>query len=362
MPTLPSVCFLLGLPRSGTTLLAHLLQQHRDLLAPPEPWLMLSLEAFGKVDRDHVANADLVRMATDEFLGRIDRNKLYRTFADAAYSQYLSKTGKKCFIDKTPRYWMVLDLIDAIYPDAPQIVLLRNPYAIAASLKTTWNIPLLLENCGPLHAPHLADLILGARKLAGRRHRQNVQVVCYETLVEQPEAEVSRLTAGLGFDPERQDSVTAEQVDYLRQGTFGDRQLLSRGRIDGSSIDAWTRVLTLEEKQAVTDMVGPDLIRELGYGKDLDQALEAGAIEKNGEAERWHQKTFEIWWQLRTGDRHATLPADPTEGHQSGEPSTFRYAMQLATTTAERTKAAPSLRTKYGIGALLKSIFGIGRI
>ncbi|WP_312010283.1 sulfotransferase [Bradyrhizobium cenepequi] len=34
---LPVVCFLLGLPRSGTTLLAHLLQQHPDILARLSP-------------------------------------------------------------------------------------------------------------------------------------------------------------------------------------------------------------------------------------------------------------------------------------------------------------------------------------
>ncbi|WP_461194625.1 sulfotransferase [Bradyrhizobium sp. UFLA06-06] len=41
-----TVCFLLGLPRSGTTLLAHLLQQHPEITAPPEPWLCLLYTSF----------------------------------------------------------------------------------------------------------------------------------------------------------------------------------------------------------------------------------------------------------------------------------------------------------------------------
>ncbi|WP_408918067.1 sulfotransferase [Bradyrhizobium arachidis] len=63
----PAVCFLLGLPRSGTTLLAHLLQRHPAIMAPPEPWLMLALEAFGRVDHRHSAGASLVQAATSEF-------------------------------------------------------------------------------------------------------------------------------------------------------------------------------------------------------------------------------------------------------------------------------------------------------
>ncbi|WP_161851757.1 adenylyl-sulfate kinase [Bradyrhizobium sp. CCBAU 051011] len=105
---LSAVCFLLGLPRSGTTVLAHVLQQHPDIPAPPEPWLMLALEAFGRAEHRHPAGASLILAATSEFLDRIDRTIVSRAFADAAYGQYLAAVGKRMFIDKTPRYWMVL--------------------------------------------------------------------------------------------------------------------------------------------------------------------------------------------------------------------------------------------------------------
>ncbi|WP_280980463.1 sulfotransferase [Bradyrhizobium sp. ISRA463] len=98
----PAVCFLLGLPRSGTTLLAHLLQQHPDIAAPPEPWLMLALEAFGRLRHGHPAGSSLIEAAASEFLGRIDRNMVSRAFADAAYGQYLAAAGKRIIIDKTP--------------------------------------------------------------------------------------------------------------------------------------------------------------------------------------------------------------------------------------------------------------------
>lgn len=102
----PALCFLLGLPCSGTTLLAHVLQRHPDILASPQLWLMLALEAFGKVDQRHPAGASLVQTATSEFLGRIDRTIVTRAFADAAYGRYLAAAGKRTLIDKTPPSWI----------------------------------------------------------------------------------------------------------------------------------------------------------------------------------------------------------------------------------------------------------------
>ncbi|AJA65395.1 MULTISPECIES: sulfotransferase [Bradyrhizobium] len=102
----------LGLPRSGTTLLAHLLKLHPDIVAPPEPWLMLALEAFGKVDRRHPGGSALIEAATSEFLGRIDRAIVSRAFAEAAYDQYLAEAGKRIIIDKTPRYGRSLTLLN----------------------------------------------------------------------------------------------------------------------------------------------------------------------------------------------------------------------------------------------------------
>lgn len=325
----PRLCFLLGLPRSGTTLLAHLLQQHPDLLAPPEPWLMLALEAFGKVDRNHPADAGLVGMATNEFLRRIKQTEVFRAFSDAAYGQYLSDAGKKCFIDKTPRYWMALDFIDALYPEAPQILLFRNPYAVAASEKRTWNIPILLEECGPFHAPYLADRILGLRKLASCRSHPQVQVVFYEDLVTRSDAVVRQLIAGLGFDPKLLPAVTVNQTDYLLEGSFGDRKILERSGIDDSSVNAWQRELTLAEKQAVTDMVGADLFVELGYERELEDAQKAGVVIKEPAVGEWYREILENWWRLLEGAQVQDLALQSEQNEEPERASSIEHAQRL---------------------------------
>ena len=64
------IVYVLGVPRSGTTLLTHLLAQHPAILCPPEPWLMLALESFGSVHATHPSDPRLIRLATDHLFGQ----------------------------------------------------------------------------------------------------------------------------------------------------------------------------------------------------------------------------------------------------------------------------------------------------
>ncbi len=324
----PAVCFLLGVPRSGTTLLAHLLQQHPDITAPPEPWLMLALEAFGRVDHRHAAGASLIQVATHEFLGRIDHISVSRAFADAAYSQYLAAAGKRTLIDKTPRYWMVLDYLRSLYPEAPHILLLRNPYAIAASLKSTWGIPFVSERCPPTSvscladlvigtptaavALALADLVLGLPALAAQRGRPHTQIVHYERLVERPDEEIRHVIAALGYDPSGITVPAVEQTEYLRLSSFGDRRLLKKKAVDNRSVETWRTELTIEEMQTVTDLVGAELLVELGYEQSLQHAKDAGIVDRGKAVTERYRQVFQTWWDLRRGEADG-IPAGASE-------------------------------------------------
>lgn len=314
---LPAVGFLLGLPRSGTTLLAHLLQRHPDIMSPPEPWLILALEAFGAVDHRHPAGSALVGAATSEFLDRIDRTLVSRALADAAYGQYLAAAGKRMFIDKTPRYWMVLDFLDSLYPEAPRILIMRNPYAIAASLKSTWNIPILSASCPPAIASCLtdlarglptpavvsclADLVLGLPTLAALRGRRHTQLVEYERLVVRADDEIRRIIAGLGYDPAALASATVEHADVFRSSTFGDRKILEKKTIDDRAVQAWRSELSIEEMQVVTDLVGAELLIELGYEQELRYAQEVGVLDRGPAVTEAYHRLFQTCWDLRGG-------------------------------------------------------------
>ncbi|PVE21675.1 sulfotransferase [Microvirga sp. KLBC 81] len=376
----PAVCFLLGLPRSGTTLLTHLLQQHPDIVAPPEPWLMLALEAFGMVDQRHPAGASLIQAAISEFLSRIDRTIVSRAFADAVYGQYLAAAGKRIFIDKTPRYWMVLDFLDSLYPEAPRIILIRNPYAIAASMKSTWGIPLLSASCPsaiascladlflglptPAIASCFADLVLGLPTLAAHCGRRHTQIVHYEQLVARPDEEIRRVIAGLGYDPTCTALATVEQTDYLSSASFGDRKIREKKEIDECSVRTWQTELSVEEMQVVTDLIGAELLMELGYEAELRYAQQAGVVDRGRATTEGYRQLFRACSDLRGGTGRASFSISADGGdlnsvvQQAEENSAFaslhsivREAQRLA-----EPKMEENLRLVHSVAAQLEQV------
>ncbi|MCC8972238.1 sulfotransferase family protein [Bradyrhizobium brasilense] len=360
----PVVCFLLGLPRAGTTLLAHLLQSHPEVMAPPEPWLMLALEAFGRVDQRHPAGSLLIESATSEFLGRIDRTTASRAFADAAYGQYLAAAGKRIIIDKTPRYWAALEFLERVYPEAPHILLMRNPYAIAASLKSTWGLPLRAEGSYSVSVSSLADLmlrlpdalissladlVLGLPRLAAHRPRPRTQLVRYELLVTHPDEEIRRLLSGLGCDSAAAPSASMGQVDYLRSSSFGDRKILERKAVDQSSVKTWQSQLSIEEMQTVTDLVGAELLTELGYEAELLHAQQAGVVDRGPHLTELYRQIFRTWWDLRAGKAGASsAPSQSEQGHTAPQlPDNFRSTCDMSVVQAQDlspTSVAENLR------------------
>ncbi len=187
---------------------------------------------------------------------------------------------------------MVLDFLDSLYPEAPHILLLRNPYAVAASLKSTWGIPLVPESWPPASlsdlsnlmlilppdiASSLADLVLGLPALAAHRSRRQTQVVRYELLVAGPDEEIRRVIAGLGYDPTGITSATMEQPEYLRSSRFGDRKILERKAVDDRSVYTWQTELSIQEMQAITDAIGAELLIELGYEQELRSFSKLGS-------------------------------------------------------------------------------------
>ena len=62
-----NLAFILGLPRSGTTLLSVMLDKHPQVLCPPEPWIMLALESVGKTCVRHPADSRLIGQSVSEF-------------------------------------------------------------------------------------------------------------------------------------------------------------------------------------------------------------------------------------------------------------------------------------------------------
>ncbi|MEY9104284.1 hypothetical protein ABH999_000480 [Bradyrhizobium yuanmingense] len=146
----------------------------------------------------------------------------------------------------------------------------------------------------------LADLVLGLPRLAAQRIRPQTHLVQYELLVAHPDEEIQRLLTALGCDPGGVASASMGRVDYLQSSSFGDRKILERNTIDESSVKSWQSQLSVEEMQTVTDLVGAELLVELGYEQELLHALKAGVLDRGREVTELYRRIFRIWWDLRS--------------------------------------------------------------
>lgn len=282
-----SPAFLLALPRSGSTLLSAMLDNHPAIASPPEPWILLALQSLGRVDGRHPANAQLVGEAVTTALDPATAVAAARAAAQAVYARTLAATGKRLFVDKTPRYHLILDYVEALFPHTPMIWLRRNPFDMAASYRSTWSIDLPALLRAGADDPSVFDLVPGLETLERFHAARPARVLAlrYEDLVTDPVPHLDRVLAHLGVPPPDGGTGGLTDLRGMRRdpARFGDPKIFTTTAPHARSVGAWRTLLSLEDVQAVLDAVGVERLHRLGYGAQADQALRLGAVD-NGPA------------------------------------------------------------------------------
>jgi hypothetical protein len=141
----PPVPFIVGVSRSGTTLLRLMLDAHPQLAIPPETHFIPELvEACERgAGPDEVVALLTGHRRWPDF--RLDRDELLRrlralepfTAGDALrafYRCYADRAGKPRWGDKTPHYTRKMPLIQRVLPEARFIHLIRDGRDVALSL------------------------------------------------------------------------------------------------------------------------------------------------------------------------------------------------------------------------------------
>ncbi len=187
--------FIVGLPRTGTTLLERIISAHTDVFAAGElqnfgnELIRLVTRATPGIKHDKVS---MVRAAAG-----LDHRELGQAYIDSTRS----RTGNALrFIDKLPMNYLYLGAIAAALPGARLIHMDRHPmdaaYAIYKTLFTqAYPFSYSLEDLGHYYVAY--------RKLMDHWHTQlgeRLLHVQYEQLVGDPEGQARRVIAALGLD------------------------------------------------------------------------------------------------------------------------------------------------------------------
>jgi hypothetical protein len=251
--------FLVGCPRSGTTLLSVLLHAHPRIAMPPETRFLLPAYRKRFEYGDLAVEANRRRLATDltappgKFRDlQLDRAEVIErivaappTLGSAAgtiWREFARSRGKQRWGEKRPAYWRDMGLILRLFPEAQVIHLVRDGRACVASLKRVnwWT----RGTVGATSSWVLADAEL--RRVGRRLPADSYHRLRYEDLLADPRAELTRLCAFLGeeFDEAMLDHTEAAGDIVPSRKKWHDR---TRGALDPQRIEAWRAELTPEE-------------------------------------------------------------------------------------------------------------------
>jgi hypothetical protein len=145
--------FIVGVDRSGTTLLTMMLDMHSQLWIPNESHFIV--DYFEKyegvaITQDDNLKRSIVRKIFDERYVRdwdisITADQVdvtaCRTLSDviaAFYQACATSKGKMLWGDKTPRYLVHVDVLNKLYPEARFIHIVRDGRDVAESISQMW--------------------------------------------------------------------------------------------------------------------------------------------------------------------------------------------------------------------------------
>ncbi|MDR6715834.1 sulfotransferase [Paenibacillus sp. 2003] len=276
--------FLLCVPRSGSSLSTVMLQNHSRIFATQEMWFLMNLVDLNKADSRAYGGSSIIRQFYNAMVSEDVFEKACRSFALEIYNGFLEGSGADFIVDKSPRYYYMLEWLDRLFPQSKRIHLQRNPLAIAASFKKVnrhtgegFDLTHSLQS-SKLNMKSV-DLTLGMLRLNDyfAEPHSNAYELQYERLVSNPQKELEKLCAFLGIRYEQGMEQYGQFLDSAKSDMFysmgvGDPFLSSHQKAHQDSVNNWKNILEPHEVELYCRVMGADLFHRMGYSEQLAEA------------------------------------------------------------------------------------------
>lgn len=235
--------FIFSLPRSGSTLLQKIITSSNGVSTSSEPWILLPLMYAQKEEGllSEYSHRKALLALNDIKAKLRDNSYMYEdALKDFILSIYegLSHSNSKYFLDKTPRYYLIIDEIIKLFPSAKFIFLFRNPLSQFASKMNTHK-----GRFKTLHSD-IVDFSKGSNFLArGYRNYSKISIkLSYDELVNDSTNTIKKIEQYL--DIKINESVLDNLTEIKIKGVMGDPDLMSNKseKISSSSVDKWKAV------------------------------------------------------------------------------------------------------------------------
>lgn len=274
--------FLLCVPRSGSSLTTFMLQNHSKIGAIQEMWFLMKLYDLRGRHRMVYGGTPIL----SRFFHHVISDETYfdacRAYALQIYNDLREVCGGKFIIDKSPRYYYLLEFLDRLFPESKRIWLVRNPLDIAASYKKLYqdqSFDLVQMMKADSFDMRMADLTLGVIRYMDYFAKENIHTikVSYEELVREPREQLTRICQFLGLDYEEGmeqygDFARSGESDLFFSMGVGDTLMLKHDVPHTQSVDQWDQILTAREVEVICKILGKNVFNRLGYADVISRA------------------------------------------------------------------------------------------
>jgi protein-tyrosine sulfotransferase len=253
-----------GAPRSGTTVLRKLFDEHPEICSGAETKLFVpagyNLEWLARSYGIPLAELTAMRHAATS----------QAAFIDVFAARVRVAAGKVRWAEKTPQNICNLEWITARFPQASIIHIIRDGRDVVCSMRThpdwhwvdgRWRKVLAPRSVEAYARRWLADTTAG---LAWRDDPRYVEVR-YEDLVADPQAVLRSICDGIGAGHDSQWlALVGRREPAAEPGAEQTKRPDYEGAISAVSVGRWRSDLSADERSVVERLCGPRL-RELGY-------------------------------------------------------------------------------------------------
>ena len=281
MGSVTSKVFVVGVPRSGTTLVQSILASHPEVYAtrethwmanvrrpPSRTWVLDHLLLSPARVRGAVAY--LQEQCPDLYQEYATRRPACRTLAGAAraldqlFTAAAQSQDKAAWVEKSPEHVGYAILLEKALPEAVFVHTLRDPRDNVASLydagqkyAESWQGRQTLESCISTYRSYLEK----SRECLDRDPQRHFFAV-YEDIIEQPEAQTRALWAFAGLPAARLDVTT---LDSGSAALSGDEEGWKKERgpgIQDTRLVKYNRLFDEAQKQQIEEQT-MDLYQEM---------------------------------------------------------------------------------------------------
>jgi hypothetical protein len=265
----------LGVSRSGTSLLRQILNHHSKLAIPPESYFIPILwdryRSHQNVEKLLTDVGFLVRLRQwgvrpEEIRTRLPSCPAFADVIQAIYKSYAEARGKARFGDKTPLYMRHLELLEQVFPTARYIHIVRDGRNAALSYfdmpyrpRFSWAWPKGFAD----FALCWRNEIAGARSFGATVAAGRYCELRYEDLVTEPEAKLREVCSFLNLELE------SAMLEYYRDLRPSGRRLTNHARLaepPTPGLRDWRNLMKPADLERFEAIAG-ELLSGLGYAR-----------------------------------------------------------------------------------------------